>query len=182
MIQPGERERVTKSASPAPSPEKSHPSQQMAVKESSSPEPTAETPAEAAKIEPWSVVPFSGIQREYSKGATSTAAIEEAARKLHGTWVLSDGNTTLQLTVVNDTGSLRGEISEAGKSFRVEEEVHLFGEGNTVYVFGSKPTTGDSPSMDRIVLAFNFKEDGLADVVWRRTDQSRRLTVVSYVR
>jgi hypothetical protein len=160
MMQQRKSESVTASAAPTPSPEEKSSSQEMAAKE------------------------WSGIdpRQAYITPRTDTAASEEAVRKVQGTWVLTDGSTTFQLTVLNKTGSLKGEISEGGKSYRVEQEAVLFGEGNMVYVFSSEPIIDNDLSMDRIVLAFNFKEDGSADVVWRRTDQSRRLTVKSYVK
>jgi hypothetical protein len=124
--------------------------------------------------------------------ATTRTAIAGAAanEKLQGTWVLTDGITRLQLTVVNNTGLLEGHIFEAGRSVTVEQKVQVRTDNTTVFVYGSDSRirgagiVGGRLAHKPIVLAFNFKADGSAQVVWRRgdADQSSPLNVISHVK
>jgi len=104
--------------------------------------------------------------------------------------VLSDGKTRLELTVVNNSGVLKGHIFEAGKSVTVEDTVRLNAENGVVYVYSSGSQrfspgfTRDTRTDEPIELAFNFNADGSSQVLWRRgrTNQFTPLNVESRVR
>jgi hypothetical protein len=158
----------------------------------SSPTPTFDESGPLAGVAPRapsSKGPQSGsVAESAGPGASTTGAAKE---KIQGTWVLTDeGNTKLELTIADNTGSLKAHLSEAGKLVTVEQKAQLLAGENTVYVFGSdpkidgRPSTSSTSGSRRIVLAFEFKADGSAQVVWLREDarKPRPLNVVSHTR
>ena len=198
------------SASPPPGSGDRYPPEGKTAEEVSSAKPSTEsTPTVAASKGPREEsagVTSTGTPRPEpadpevgnpSTGSAGTASTTTAANtravaneKLQGTWVLSDGNTRFELTVVNESGVLKARILDAGKSVPIDERVRVTGENNTIYVYSTRswlPYSGITENRradELIVLAFHFNADGSPEVVWQRghTNRPKRLNVVSHVR
>lgn len=120
--------------------------------------------------------------QESAKDSTANAGrVEEAAgrEQVQGNWVLVDPNsTTLELTVVGDTGSLKTYRSESQKEAGVEQKVRVLALDKSIFVLSDE--TSNPP---RIMLRFSFDAGGSARVI--RLDSQNKtvsLKVISHTR
>ena len=121
----------------------------------------------------------------------ASSAVASAAKRgteqLQGTWILVDpNNTILELTVMNDTGSLKSYRSETEKNNGVERKVKVIAEGNSIWVVASDADEAVSRFVGRprIMLAFSFGTSGSPSVVKLNpgNKETAQLKVVSHTR
>ncbi len=104
---------------------------------------------------------------------------EASTEQVQGNWVLVDpNNTTLELTIVGNTGSLRGYRSESKKETGVEQRVRVVALDKSIFIMSDE----DVSKLPIIMLAFSFNAQGSASVI--RLDSQNRvpLRIVSHTR
>ena len=117
--------------------------------------------------------------------------IRVAYERVQGTWVLTDERgTKLELTVLDNTGSVRANVLAEGRSFTVEQRVRVIAGDNTVHVYGVQDREVSAsrrddvmPSNKPIILTFTFNADGTPNVVLLRNGSVETpLKVVSHTK
>lgn len=107
------------------------------------------------------------LREKESTSATAGAARPAATEQLQGSWVLVDSdNTTFELTVVNETGSLKAYRSESRKEATVERKVRIVAAGQTCWVIADDDESGARfGDREPITLVFSFETSGAPRVV-----------------
>lgn len=123
-----------------------------------------------------------GINSEKSprNNAVEAPRLNEAStEQVQGNWVLLDpNNTTVELTIVGTTGSLRSYRSESKKETGIEQRVRVVALDKSIFVLSDE----EAAKPPLIMLAFSFDAQGSA-VVTRLDSQNRvPLRVVSHTR
>ena len=120
-------------------------------------------------------------QKSARNDAANAPRLDEAARteQVQGNWVLVDShNTTLELTIVGNAGSLRSYRSESKKETGVEQKVRVVALDKSIFVVSDEEAS--KPSL--IMLAFSFDAQGSADVTRLDSQRMVPLRVVSHTR
>lgn len=131
------------------------------------------------------------LKSNTDSASQASSAVASAAKRgteqLQGTWILVDpNNTILELTVMNDSGSLKSYRSETEKNNGVERKVKVIAEGNSIWVVASDADEAVSRFVGRprIMLAFSFGTSGSPSVVKLNpgNKEPAQLKVVSHTR
>jgi hypothetical protein len=106
----------------------------------------------------------SGSVDSASQASSTVAnAAKRTTEQIQGTWILFDpNNTTLELTIGNDSGFVRSYRSEIERNQSVERKVKVVAAGASIWVVASDADdlTSRFTGRETIMLAFSFEPSG----------------------